>query len=88
MFPAIEDFGIMPVEAMAAGTPVVGQAIGGAAESVVPGVSGSLTDFSTEAGIAEAMTLAAQLDRDAVRAHARRFSRERFASEIREWVGR
>ena len=37
---AIEDFGIMPVEAMALGTPVVVNSVGGASESVVDGVTG------------------------------------------------
>ena len=35
VFPAVEDFGIMPVEAMAAGAPVLAQAVGGTSESVV-----------------------------------------------------
>ena len=42
VFPAIEDFGIMPVEAMAAGAPVLAQEMGGTAESVVPGLTGAL----------------------------------------------
>lgn len=88
VFPAIEDFGIMPVEAMAAGCPVVGQAIGGAAESIVPGVTGALTQFDDDADVARALALAATSDRSAVRAHARAYTRERFSAQIREWVGR
>ena len=45
VFPAVEDFGIMPVEAMAAGAPVVAQAVGGTAESVVPGLTGAQSTF-------------------------------------------
>ncbi len=45
VFPAVEDFGIMPVEAMAAGAPVLAQALGGTAESVVPGLTGALITF-------------------------------------------
>ncbi|GIG53424.1 glycosyltransferase [Demequina activiva] len=88
VFPAIEDFGIMPVEAMAAGTPVVAQAVGGAAESVVPGVTGALTTFASDAEIARAVADAVGLERDAIRAHARTFDHSRFDSAIREWVGR
>ncbi|MFW7414193.1 glycosyltransferase [Demequina sp. SO4-18] len=88
VFPAIEDFGIMPVEAMAAGTPVVAQRIGGAAESVVPGVSGALTTFASDAEIAQAVSAAMAVERSAARAHALRFSRARFDADIRQWVGR
>ncbi|MFC3591890.1 glycosyltransferase [Microbacterium barkeri] len=41
VFAPIEDFGIIPVEAMAAGTPVLANAIGGAVESVLDGVTGA-----------------------------------------------
>ncbi|MFW2513780.1 glycosyltransferase [Demequina sp. SO4-13] len=88
VFPAIEDFGIMPVEAMAAGTPVLAQRVGGAAESVLPGISGALTAFESDADIARALSDALAVERSTVRAHALRFSRSRFDGEIREWVGR
>lgn len=86
VFPAVEDFGIMPVEAMAAGAPVVAHAIGGTAESVVPGVSGALTIFDSDADVAAALSLAMSVDRARTRESALRFSQERFASEIRGWV--
>src|SRR5690606_30065645 len=41
VFAPIEDFGIIPVEAMAAGTPVLANAIGGAVESVIDGETGA-----------------------------------------------
>ncbi|WP_241976326.1 glycosyltransferase [Cryobacterium algoricola] len=44
VFPPVEDFGLMPVEAMAAGTPVIARAIGGASETVVHGKTGILLD--------------------------------------------
>ncbi|WP_084130354.1 glycosyltransferase [Demequina sp. NBRC 110055] len=88
VFPAIEDFGIMPVEAMAAGCPVVGQSLGGTAESVVPGASGALTRFDDDDDIARAMNLALTANREVVAAHARAYARERFNEQIREWVGR
>ena len=40
MFAPVEDFGIVPVEAMASGTPVIANAVGGAAESVIDGKTG------------------------------------------------
>jgi glycosyltransferase involved in cell wall biosynthesis len=54
VFPPVEDFGMMPVEAMAAGTPVIVNRLGGASESVTPGVTGEAVDMeklSQSAGI-------------------------------------
>ena len=58
MFPAVEDFGIMPVEAMAAGAPVLARAEGGVAESVVPGVTGALIGFDSSDEIREGAAVA------------------------------
>jgi len=45
IFPSLEDFGITPVEAMSAGTPVLAYRNGGAIDYVIPGKTG---DFFTE----------------------------------------
>ena len=42
IFPGEEDFGIVPVEAMASGTPVIAYGRGGAVETVIPTLSGIL----------------------------------------------
>lgn len=47
LMPGEEDFGIVPVEAMACGTPVIALAKGGALDTVVPGRSGVLVEPST-----------------------------------------
>ena len=47
LFPAYEDFGIVPVEAQACGTPVVGYAAGGALDSIDPGATGELAAEQT-----------------------------------------
>jgi glycosyltransferase involved in cell wall biosynthesis len=88
VFPAVEDFGIMPVEAMAAGAPVVANTVGGAAESVVDGRTGALTEFSSDADLRDAVERAIGTDRKDRAERARAFSTERFSAEIREWVGR
>jgi glycosyltransferase involved in cell wall biosynthesis len=44
LFPGMEDFGITPVEAMAAGRPVIAYGKGGATETVLDGVTGVLID--------------------------------------------
>ncbi|WP_053351341.1 glycosyltransferase [Leucobacter musarum] len=85
-FPAVEDFGIMPVEAMALGTPVIVNAVGGASESLLEGQTGiALADFSP-AALAEAVTTVAAMNPEACRARAREFSTSRFQSEIRSWM--
>ncbi len=86
VFPAVEDFGMMPVEAMAAGTPVVANAVGGARESVVPGVSGVLLNAFDDASLARAVEEARTLDPQRIREHATKFSVDVFQSRIREWV--
>jgi glycosyltransferase involved in cell wall biosynthesis len=87
VFPAVEDFGMMPVEAMAAGTPVIAKAEGGALETVVPGVSGSLVErFEDSGALRRAVEESLALDRDRVRASAARFSVARFQDRIRDWV--
>lgn len=86
VFPAIEDFGIMPVEAMAAGATVVARNEGGVAESVVHGVTGALTDFSGPVQMREAVDVALATDVKARQARATEFGAGRFRQEIREWV--
>jgi glycosyltransferase involved in cell wall biosynthesis len=48
IFTADEDFGIVPVEAMASGRPVIALGIGGVTESVIPGVTG---EFYSDGGV-------------------------------------
>jgi glycosyltransferase involved in cell wall biosynthesis len=86
VFPVHEDFGIVPVEAMACGTPVVGPAIGGLLESVEEGVSGSLTQTASPQALSEAVLAATDLPASEVRASALRFSNERFRDEFTSWI--
>lgn len=87
VFPAVEDFGIMPVEAMAAGAPVLAQSLGGTSESVVSGVTGALTDFESDDDIRSAIDIATATDRVDRMARAREFSVARFNEEVSGWVG-
>ena len=87
VFPAVEDFGIMPVEAMSLGTPVVGNRRGGVSETVVDGVSGVLVDdWQSPRRVARAVHMA--MDREAADCAARsqNFDREKFAGQLRDWV--
>jgi glycosyltransferase involved in cell wall biosynthesis len=63
-----EPFGLVPVEAMACGTPVVGTAIGAVPELIEPGLTGYLAD-SWE-GLAELVPSALELDRGQIRRRA------------------
>ena len=87
VFPAVEDFGIMPVEAMAAGAPVLAQAVGGATETVVPGLTGALSTFGSRAAIRDGVATALSTAGADCRRHAGTFRAERFREEIRAWIG-
>jgi glycosyltransferase involved in cell wall biosynthesis len=86
VFPAIEDFGIIPVEAQAAGTPVAALGIGGSRDTVVDGVTGKLSPTTDLADLAAAAGAAIGLSASDCRANAARFTAERFRAEIVEWT--
>lgn len=86
VFSSIEDFGIMPLEAMATGTPVVASAIGGTAESVVDGVTGALVHEWTRAELKSAVERAVGAEADACVARAFEFDTPVFVDRIGEWV--
>ena len=79
-----EDFGISMVEALAAGTPVIGLARGGALDIVRDGVDGVLVDRADPERIRAAVKRLAtqEWDRTALRARAEEFSRERFLERL------
>ncbi|MDX2132231.1 MAG: glycosyltransferase [Planctomycetota bacterium] len=88
LFPQIEDFGIIAVEAQACGLPVVARRAGGARDSVLDGVTGALYDGESAEAMAAAM---ARCPRDAGRAcreNAARFGEESFAAGISAHAGR
>lgn len=87
IFPAIEDFGILPVEAMALGTPVLANCVGGTSETVKNGVSGYLTDFKDPQEAARLLEKCKVLDRQSVRETAKKFDKLNFSNSIVEWMG-
>ena len=86
VFPPVEDFGLMPIEAMALGTPVVANAVGGAAESVVDGVTGALTADWSGPALAAAVERALAASPAACHDRALEFDTSVFARRLRAWV--
>lgn len=86
LFPTHEDFGIIPVEAQACGTPVVGLARGGLRETVVDGETGFLVDTLDPAAYAAALRRLPELSGARIRHHATRFSADRFSARMTEWL--
>lgn len=88
LFPGEEDFGIVPVEAQAAGLPVIAYGVGGATESVIDGRTGICFAEQTPASLAEAIERFESngLDPDAARANAQRFSEARFREQMADVI--
>lgn len=89
IFPAeFEDFGIVPVEAMAAGTPVIALKSGGVQESVVEGKTGVFFDEPEVEDLKKAIKRLNNLKikPEDCRKQAEKFSKERFMKEVRKLV--
>ncbi|HWQ12815.1 MAG TPA: glycosyltransferase [Roseiflexaceae bacterium] len=88
IFPGEEDFGITPLEAMAAGRPVIAYAAGGALDTVVEGVTGRFFHQQSAAALAAALAAERQerYDPHAIRRHAEGFGREVFLERVRAFV--
>jgi glycosyltransferase involved in cell wall biosynthesis len=78
----------VPVEAQAAGAPVIAYGVGGACESVLDGRTGVLFAEQSVAALAAAIERfeGMRLDSDQARQNARRFGRERFRAEMAEVI--
>jgi glycosyltransferase involved in cell wall biosynthesis len=85
-----EDFGIAPVEAQAAGKPVVAFARGGVLETVEVGVTGSLFVSQDVASVLGAIAHADRIDTPPaeIAEHARRFAPARFRERLTGLLGR
>ena len=86
--PNVEEFGIVAVEAQAAGRPVVAVGAGGVKETVIHGYTGLLVDKGSPAALAAALRQVPNMgfDPDAIVRHAQRFSRERFQDHLLKYV--
>ena len=88
VFPAEEDFGIVPVEAQACGTPVVALARGGTRDTVIDGTTGVLVPDQDEHAIAAGIeaVLNGTFDPSGCRRSAERFSVSAFQDRFVRWV--
>jgi glycosyltransferase involved in cell wall biosynthesis len=83
-----EDFGIVPVEAMGYGVPVIAHRSGGPRETVVEGKTGLFFDELTIAGVEVAIKKFEKLkfDQQKIHTHALQFSKEKFQKKIQAMV--
>ncbi|MDH5299870.1 MAG: glycosyltransferase [Gammaproteobacteria bacterium] len=91
IFPGVEDFGIVPLEAMASGRPVLAYAKGGALETVIDGVTGLFFHQQTVEALMDVVHRFEGLQADFVKAkisaHAQAYGVERFKQEIQAAIG-
>jgi glycosyltransferase involved in cell wall biosynthesis len=87
---AEEDFGIVPVEAQACGTPVIAFGRGGVAETVIPGETGVLFEEQSADSLAAAVRAFEQgtFTPAVIRQQAEKFSAEVFKKQFADFVRR
>jgi glycosyltransferase involved in cell wall biosynthesis len=88
IFPGEEDFGIAPVEAQAAGKPVIAYGAGGALATVVPNKTGVFFHEQTPQALAKALLEFRDewFDPDTIRRHAEEFDTSRFAGRLMAFI--
>ena len=88
LMPGVEDFGIVPVEAMATGTPVIALGSGGAIDTVVPERTGVLVDPGSDQTVVDGFASAirtfdpSNYDRTYIRQWAETFSCANFRTRM------
>jgi glycosyltransferase involved in cell wall biosynthesis len=92
IFPGVEDFGIVPLEAMASGRPVIAFKKGGALETVKENLSGLFFEEQTEASLNSAIDFfegqVELFDPQSIRDYVESFSKDNFKRQIDQFVER
>lgn len=90
LYPGMEDFGIVPLEAMASGRPVIAYGRGGALETVVERKTGLFFHDQTSQSLSQAILAFEDsehlFDPEEIRKHAHLFSASRFRQEFSAYV--
>lgn len=88
LFAAEEDFGIVVVEAQAAGTPVIAFGKGATLETVIDGRTGLFYPKQTVSSLIHALQEFERQEFDPlqIRQHAQKFNRQRFIKEFKQFV--
>ena len=88
VFPGEEDFGIVPLEAQACGSPVIAYRKGGATETIIDRQTGVFFDRQTKEGLQEAVDIHENMtyDKTKIIANARRFSNVIFCENIKHHI--
>ena len=88
VFPSEEDFGIVPVESMACGTPVIAYGAGGAAETVIPGITGEFFSEQTPEALIKVIKnfKPENYKFEELRRQAEKFSAEIFRKKFKKTV--
>jgi glycosyltransferase involved in cell wall biosynthesis len=90
IFPNVDDFGIVAVEALAAGTPVIAYKKGGALDYIEEGKNGVFFERQTVSNLIKAIesVLNRNFDYKKIEASAKRFSTDRFKKEIEQYINK
>jgi glycosyltransferase involved in cell wall biosynthesis len=85
---AFEDFGITPVEAMAAGTPVMAYKAGGALDYVIPGKTGEFFEHQTPASLKQVLLEfeGKKYNSDEIKKYAKQFNEEAFRDHFKKFI--
>jgi glycosyltransferase involved in cell wall biosynthesis len=88
LFPPEEDFGLVPIEAMAMGTPVIAYGKWGATETVVDGTTGVFFSPQTPESLNDAIERFENMEweNEKIQEHAEGFSKKKFQDNITKYI--
>jgi glycosyltransferase involved in cell wall biosynthesis len=88
IFPPEEDYGIVPLEAMSCGRPVIAYSKGGALETVVDGKTGVFFGEQNAESLVDAIKLfeGMRFEKEAIRDHALTFDEKEFKAKIIDFI--